>query len=141
MEKQSSNENTLKIPISNDSEDVPGKIKRKPIIITACLITDSLCFLLTFSIIFLLANDVPGTKGLKTNVLFGDVGEEIMDHVRIAFYYGIVSITICFLTAFLLLIYSLVVLFGDKVYDFLSKEIGKELGLLDSSTTVTVNDI
>ena len=142
MEKQSSNESTVKIPISNDPKDVPGKIKKRPFVLTACLITDSLCFLLTFSIIILLANDVPRTKGIKTNILpgkAGDAGEKIMDQVRIAFYYGIVSTSICFLASMFLLIYTLVVLFGDKVSDFLAKEIGKELGLLDS-TTGTVND-
>ena len=139
MEKQSSNESTVKIPISYEPKDVPGKIKkRRPIVLSACLFTDSLCFLLTFSIILLLANDVPGITKIKTKDLpgAGDAGKEIMDQVRIAFYYGIVSTAICFLAAMLLLIYTLVVLFGDKVYDPLSKAIGNELGLLDSTTVM-----
>ena len=49
--------------------------------------------------------------------------------MRIATYYGIVSTAICFVAAMLLLIYTLVVMFGEKRYEWLGGEIGKELAL------------
>ena len=60
-------------------------------------------------------------------------GEKVLNYARISMTFGMVSTGFCFVTAMLLLIYSLVVLFGDKKYDFLSKHIKKELGLPDSS--------
>ena len=44
MEKKN-DENMVKIPIQNEPEQGAGKEKKRPIILTACLIMDILCFL------------------------------------------------------------------------------------------------
>ena len=129
MEKKN-DENMVKIPIPNEPEQGAGKEKKRPIILTACLIMDILCFLLSFAILLLLANNVPSIK-VKTLITNGNIGEKAMDDVRFAAYYGIGSISICLVTAMLISVYSLVVLFGGKMY--LGKIIGHELELLDSS--------
>ena len=54
--------------------------------------------------------------------------EEVIEDVRIATYYGIVSTVICFVAAIPLLIYTLVIMFGEKRYEWLGRKIGKELG-------------
>ena len=128
MEKANNeNINMVKIPIEDKVES--GR-KKRPIILSACLIVDILCFLISFSILLLLANNAQRLNGSMPSI---KAGEKVLAYLRIAMTYGVVSTTFCFVTAMLLLIYSLVVLFGGKKYDFLSKHIGKELGLLDSS--------
>ena len=144
MEKKN-DENMVKISIPNEPEEGAGKEKKRPIILTACLVMDIVCVLLSFAILLLMANNVPSIKGVKTGITNGNIGEKVMDDVRIAAYYGIGSMSICLVTAMLISIYSLVVLFGVKIY--LGKKIGHELELakqkmvpdyhLDSS----VNDI
>ena len=121
----------------NEPEKGGGMEKKRPIILTACLVMDIVCFLLSFAFLLLLANNVQSIKGVKTGITNGNIGEKGMDDVRIAAYYGIGSSSVCLVTAMLISIYSLVVLFGDKMY--LGKEIGHEIQteLLDSS----VNDI
>ena len=129
--------NVVKIPIPNEPEKGGGMEKKRPIILTACLVMDIVCFLLSFAFLLLLANNVQSIKGVKTGITNGNIGEKVMDDLRIAAYYGIGSTSICLVTAMLISIYSLVVLFGDKMY--LGKEIGHEIQteLLDSP----VNDI
>ena len=126
MEKESNaNETMVKIPNKDSSEK-----KRRPIILSACLIADILCFLISFSILLLLANN---NESFNQSMPSIKAGEKVLNYVRISMTFGMVSTGFCFVTAMLLLIYSLVVLFGDKKYDFLSKHIKKELGLPDSS--------
>ena len=142
MEKANNeNINMVKIPIEDKVES--GR-KKRPIILSACLIVDILCFLISFSILLLMANNTERLNGSMPSI---KAGEKVLAYLRIAMTYGVVSTTFCFVTAMILLIYSLVVLFGDKKYDFLSKHIGKELhdkkklGLLDSSVNNADIDI
>ena len=125
MEKE--NDNMVKIPIENKVE---SEEKKRPIIWSACLIVDILCFLISFSILLLLANNAETINGSLPSF---KAGEKVLNFLRISMIYGVVSTTFCFVTAMILLIYTLVVLFGDKKYDFLRKTIGQEIGLLDSS--------
>ena len=92
-----------------------------------------------------MANNVPSMNGVKTGITNGNIGEKVMDDVRIAAYYGIGSMSICLVSSMLISIYSLVVLFGVKIY--LGKKIGHELELskqkmvLDYHLDSSVNDI
>ena len=146
MEKKN-DENMVKISIPNEPEEGAGKEKKRPIILTACLVMDIVCFLLSFAILLLMANNVPSIKGVKTGITNGNIGygEKVMDDVRIAAYYGIGSMSICLVSSMLISIYSLVVLFGVKIY--LGKKIGHELELskqkmvLDYHLDSSVNDI
>ena len=120
---QSGRKETIKDNLTAKPKDDPKDGKR-PIVLSGCLIIDILCCLLSFSLFFLLENSAEPASFPKT-----DVGEEVVEVVRIATYYGIVSTAICFVAAMLLLIYTLVVMFGEKRYEWLGGEIGKELAL------------
>ena len=120
--------------LSKNAKD--GNGKTRPIVLTACLVVDILCFLLSFSLIFLFANNAPRMKKIDTSKTI-DIGENTMQDVMNLMTYGIFTTIFCWIPTIFLLISSLVVLLGDKKYDFLRKEIGKELELIESS----VNDV
>ena len=119
---QSGRKEAISENLTNKPKKDPNDGKR-PIVLSGCLIMDILCCLLSFSLAFLLENSAEPASFPKSGV-----GEEVIEDVRIATYYGIVSTAICFVAAIPLLIYTLVTMFGEKRYEWLGKKIGKELG-------------